>query len=166
MDVFMREKIRNIVIITIIAIVVLFVPARLIYFRLYTGDRVNGALTLTIDSEEYSLDEKNISVEHNGQSYEFSLDDGEISLKGDDYGSYDIVISGLSDIPPITVGVFQANWWNTEDFELTIAADTKQRSVTYSGKHTFITEYGFIQSESISQKQGLSEKELKVGFGL
>ena len=166
MDSLTRGKIITIAVIIAIAAAILFVPARLIFFRLYPGDRINGSITLTIDGEEYSLDKASISAEHNRQGYDFSLDDGEISLKGDDYGSYEITISGLPDISPITVAVFQPNWWNTDDFSLTIAVDTRNKSVTYSGKHTYITEYGFSQSEEISKSQGLSDKERRVGFGL
>ena len=166
MDSYTRGKIIMISVIVVIAAAVLFVPARLIYFRLYPGDRVKGTITVTVDGEEYSLDEKNITVEHEHQGYDFKPDDGEISLKAGDYGAYDIIISGLPDIPPITVAVYQANWWNVERFDLTVAVDTKEKSITYSGKHTYIAEDGFSQSEEISKKEDLSDKELGVGFGL
>ena len=63
MDVFMRDRIKNTVIIALIVIAVLYIPARLIFFRVYTGDRIEGELKLTVDGEEYALSDGDFTFE-------------------------------------------------------------------------------------------------------
>lgn len=166
MDVFMRDRIKSTAIIALIAVALLYIPARLIYFRLYTGDRIEGEISLTIDGQEYSLKDSDLTFEFEHEKTSGKYEDGQVSLKAGDYGQYLIIINCPQDIPPITIGVMQANWWNKESFELTIEVDRERGSVTYSGKQKYITELGFSQSGLISKSQPLTDGELFVGFGL
>ncbi|MBR1751695.1 MAG: hypothetical protein IJ740_12630 [Ruminococcus sp.] len=164
MDFFVREKIIYTLIISIIVIAVLFIPVRLIFFRLYPGDRIEGELTLIIDGEEYPLDESDLSYEFEHKKIEGRFDDGEVSIKAGEYGQYIIRIDSLPEIPPVYVKAFQANWWNKTDFDLSVEIDTKEQIVTYRGKYSYITELGFTDSESISDTQPFTDNELAVGF--
>ena len=165
MNVFMRDKIKNAVIIALIVTALLYIPVRLVYFRLYPGDRIKGELRLFIDGQEYPLDKEDITYEYEHEKTDGEINDGEISLKAGEYGQYLIILTPPQDIPPITISVLQGNWWNKESFDLSIKVDTGRGSITYEGEQSYITEYGFTKSEEISESRLLSDEELFIGLG-
>ncbi|MDE6592333.1 MAG: hypothetical protein K2K57_04630 [Oscillospiraceae bacterium] len=133
------------------------------YYRLYTGDRIKGNISVTVDNEMISL---NMADIHGCDKWNVQNWNASVAVKGGDYGRYDVYV----DIPEVersvTVACHQCNWWNVMEFDLEIIVDTQENLVTYYGEYSALEENGHSRSHKIDRTQKLSDDELELSFGL
>ena len=133
------------------------------YYRLYTGDRIKGNISVTVDNEMINLNMADIHVcdKWNVQGWNAS-----VAVKGGEYGGYAIAV----DIPEVersvTVKCYQYNWWNVVRFDIEILVDTQENLVTYYGEYSTLEENGHSRSYKIDCTQELSDDKLELSFGL
>lgn len=142
-----------------------FFPGRLVYYRLYTGNRITGTVHVEVDDIAYRLDEKDISLSDTGDVTINDDGSADISIHAGEYGKYRFEISDTPAGNVISVNCFQFNWWNVQTYDLTIAIDTSSGTVTYSGEYTTIAENGRKEYETIASAQGLAHDTLQVWIG-
>lgn len=135
------------------------------YYRVYLGDRIKGSVSVKIDNEVCSLEDKitlsklgKVTINDNGTA--------EIAFRAGRYGSYKFDILALSGEKPVTVDCFQHDWWNVQRFELSVAIDTVGNIITYTGNYSVISEDGSTIYESINRKQSMTDESLNILWGL
>lgn len=139
---------------------------RVIYYRLYSGDRIKGDITVTLNGQAVSLEESDFSfLGKGGFSASSNGGSSHISIEGGEYGRYSFDIH-IPDFPKtVTVHIMMYNWWNVTDFTLDIALDEAQKTAEYKYFYTYIAEDGKKLSENGSDTQDIDTDELKVRLG-
>ncbi|MDE7099133.1 MAG: hypothetical protein K2O60_08320, partial [Ruminococcus sp.] len=136
-----------------------------IYYRIYPFDRIKGYIRIIIDKQ--TLSPESISFHNKSRCDDISVktkdNESYISIKGGEYGGYSFTI----DIPeinkPVEVRVFQANWWNTTDFALTVNIDTVNNEVRYDYYFRNNDDKSAVMADRINN---LDDEKLSVSFGL
>lgn len=142
-----------------------------IYVRCYPKDRISGKYTVTLDGEtidyvvRYTSDSQN-QVKPCGEN-------GTVGIKGGEYGVYKVIFSPVADagksLPDIELEIFNTNWWNIINFEL--SCDLKQVGDEYTLDASLAYSYYSVDTvlKRESYKTSLSlkvEKEDKTAFML
>ncbi len=136
--------------------------ARLTYYRAYSGSRLTGTVTVTVDGEVYKLKKDQVSggdtvkIKKGGSAY-FSAAAGE-------YGRYMFFVRPEALDDTVEISVMKSKWWDIKRFELNISIDTKKGTVTYSGTSSSLTDLGQRKSSKIKGRQDTSEDRLVIMF--
>lgn len=137
-----------------------------LYYRVYTGDRIKGNILVIIDHQIYRLEKDNISLSDSGRITVNDNGTADITFSAGRYGNYKVGIYVLPAGNPITVNCFQHDWWNVQNFEITIEIDTSENIVVYDGSYRIISEDGDEIYSDINKTQSLTDSDLKVFSGL
>lgn len=156
-----------IILFTVIAVLafVLCFFCKPIYYRLYLGNRITGSVQLSVDGKLITLDENCFITVEDKHSVQQNGDALDIAFKGGDYGTYEFEIEVPNFSERITVTIMQFNWWNVVDFDIDIAIDTANESVTYTYFYTTISEDGTTLYESGTTTDCIGEDDLGIYIG-
>lgn len=131
------------------------------YYRNYTGDRIKGNISVTVDNEVISL---NMADIHGCDKWNVQGGNASVAVKA---GKKERYVIGV-DIPEVersvTVACFHENWWNVTEFDLEILVDTQKNRVTYYGEYSGLDEIGSSHSYRIDCSQSLSDDNLKLSI--
>lgn len=136
-----------------------------IYYRIYPFDRIKGYIRIIIDKQTLSPESISFHNKSRCDDISFKTKDNEsyVSIKGGEYGEYSFTI----DIPeinkPVEVCVFQANWWNTTDFALSVIIDTVNNQVWYE---YYFSNNGYKFGASGNGMNNLDDEKLSVSLSL
>lgn len=160
-----KKKLLPLIIAVIIALMTFCFFCKPIYYRIYPFDRIKGNIHIRINKQP--LSPENISFYNKSRCDDISVktEDNKsyVSIRGGKYGGYSFEI----DIPeinkPIEVCVFQANWWNTTDFAISIDIDTVNNEVRYYWHFKNNDDKSITSGEC---RNNLDDEKLSVTFGL
>ena len=99
-----------------------FLLYRPFYRRVYTGDRIKGKVSITVDGEAYFSDMSDIS---GCDKWNVSGGDISLAIKGGEYGKYSCQVIVPKIDKAVSICIYQFNWWNVTEFDLDIAVDAK-----------------------------------------
>nr|MDE7363842.1 hypothetical protein [Ruminococcus sp.] len=124
-----------------------------------------GYIRIIIDKQ--TLSPESISFHNKSRCDDISVktkdNESYISIKGGEYGGYSFTI----DIPeinkPVEVRVFQANWWNTTDFALTVNIDTVNNEVRYDYYFSNNNDKSAVMDDSMNN---LDDEKLSISLDL
>lgn len=161
-----RKKLFPLVIAVIVtALMVFCFFCKPIYYRIYPFDRIKGNIHIRINEQPLSPESINFYNKSRCDDISVKTKDNKssVSVKGGEYGAYSFTI----DIPeinkPIEVQIFQANWWDTTDFALSIDIDTVNNEVCYYCYFKNNDNKSITTGES---RNKLDDEKLSVSFGL
>ena len=145
--------------------VVLCFLCKPIYYRLYLGNRITGSVQLSVDGKLITLDENCFITVKDKHSVKQNGDALDIAFRGGDYGSYGFEVEVPNFSEKIRVTIMQFNWWNVVDFDIDIAVDTANESVTYNYFYTTIAEDGKTLYESGTMTDYIGKDNLEIHIG-
>lgn len=138
----------------LLLIAALCILCKPIYYRIYTGDRIKGNISVTIDGEKFTPSAEDISDCRKANT---KKDRTQIALKGGEYGTYGFHVN----IPPIdkTINMkcYHYNWWTVTNFDIGIIIDTAGNTVTFEGDCSYVDDVGKINKFNINDKKLLSD---------
>ena len=135
--------------------------------RVYPGDRIKGTVALTIDGQAHALTADSFTRVNEEVTVQPVNDTtAQIAMRAGDYGLYAVNLNSAFADRSISIGCFQHNWWNVLRFDLQIAIDTKEGTITYSGHCTLFGDNGRRMTEPIAQKQPVTDEYYQIQFGL
>ena len=153
-----KKIIAIVVAVLLLAGIALILINHLLYRFIFNSDRITGTIHVTLDGEEYDLKDGDVTgcYESNVIGIEFSktTDGAKVSTRGGDYGPYElwIHIEGLAS--PLKAVVFQYNWWNVVEFDLTVSIDSAAEKITIRSKAKVL----FNSSEEHTSEFNLSDE--------
>lgn len=95
---------------------------------------------MDIEGENVIIDKKDIQHSEYADIKDFE-DKIQISIPAHLYGDYEIGFS-MNSIP-ITLQLYQFNWWNVQEIDLNVRFDTVNNKIYYNVKHTSLTEEAY-----------------------
>lgn len=136
------------------------------YYRLYSGDRINGEITVSIDGQSAQFDEERTREYWNCEG-DFSITDytAKVSLKAGDYGLYEFAVYVVGLDQPLQFAAFQFNWWNVKTFRIDIVVDTVESTAHAMCFATNINEEGNVYEEESTKDLDLTEEEWPIWIG-
>ena len=169
----MSKMKRNIAVVVALAVLVaavcFFIPE--VRYRLYPFNRIKGNITVITDGTVCHLTEDNFSFPKEGDRDYYGTkgkgkvkikdDTAEISFRGGKYGGYLVDIIGFADDQPVSVTFFQANWWNVQRFDITVAVDTASGNVLFEGNDIVSGD-----KEHISFAKNYKNEGIQINIGL
>ena len=156
----------------IISAVLLFVLICFLFFKplyyriFYPWNRITGTIGITIDGEKYDLKDGDVSGSHEnadvGIGFKKSGSGAKVSIRGGDYGPYTLMtnVEGLD--KPLEVVIFQYNWWNVAEFDLSVAIDRAADNITFTSSAQVLNEDGKKVTEDNSAS--LKKKKKKIVY--
>ncbi len=131
---------------------------------LFSSNRITGTIFVTVDGEKYDLKDGDVTglYENSDIGVELSnMPDGaRVSTLGGDYGPYTLSIHIEGMDTPLTVVVYQYNWWNVTEFDLTVSVDTSAGKISIKSKAKVLNETIFIGQEEHSTEFNLSDENI------
>lgn len=111
-------------------IIVCVSPSLPHFFSLfYPGNRITLQLDGSVDGEPIAPDYAHITCSYEGYRQEVSCGDGEISVKGDEYGKYSFTVP--TDAGTVKLDYIHTNWWQIDTCILRFDIDSKDHRMIY-----------------------------------
>ena len=134
------------VFLVLIAGVIFSFAEKPIYYRLwYFDNRLTVNCLIKVDGKIAPIDKESVTA-----SEEITVDEinGKtlLSMKGSAYGAHEMkyTVSGI----PVCIRLFQWNWWDVQNIDLTVEIDTVNKIIAYSAIHSHLSEDGTEITES------------------
>lgn len=131
------------------------------YHLWYFGNRITINLTVEIDGKsEYVISENDKASIQSSESIRVKDCGGKykISIPAHSYGDYEISFS--MNLIPITLQLYQFNWWDVQEIDLNVRVDTANNKIYYNVKHTSLTEKAYKTTCYYSDEIMLDEYNL------
>lgn len=124
----------------IICLVFTFADRWWFYHLWYFSDRITIHITMDIEGENVIIDKKDIQCSEYADIKDCE-DKIQISIPAHSYGDYEISFS-MNSIP-ITLQLYQFNWWDVQEINLDMKVNLSDKKLYYSVKHTSLTEKAY-----------------------
>ena len=136
-----------------------------LYYRIfYPWNRITGTVRVTIDGETYALKDSDITGSHEnadiGIGFSKKDNGARLSVRGGDYGPYNMLIRVDGVDLPLEVVAFQHNWWNVTEFDLDISIDSTAEKITFTSSAKVLNEEGEKIPQNTSTESSFSSENI------